>query len=413
MDAAVAERVRRVVGCIVGGAVGDAVGGRAEGSLGGHSANPLQLGELEISDDTQFTLATIEALLAGDDGVRVTVDPERLAATFATWHRARRFRGVGSSTLKALTELEAGVHWSFVGAKGERAAGNGAAMRAAPLAFVLDPDVDADRALLRDCCRITHHNDEAYVGALAMVRAIRLAHAGEARGGAGDLQRVAEPLPDSLVRDRLLELARLPIWSGYTEAVAIAGTSGWVADSVPLALFAASRADTTPESFDAMLETIVAHGGDTDTIASMAGQVLGARGGVGCVPRHRLAAMLASHAVFLAASRRRRRGRNTCTSPEPGPRDEADEPRRRTRLNSTWTRAACAASAGGLPSQLPEGPKMGDEDDLNHWLRRHSSDLYMSDPEVDVEDRPRGARDSTAATTACSARSPPVRSRVF
>jgi len=27
---------------------------------------------------------------------------------------------------------------------------------------------------LRDICRITHHNDEAYVGALAVVRAIRL-----------------------------------------------------------------------------------------------------------------------------------------------------------------------------------------------------------------------------------------------
>lgn len=52
-------------------------------------------------------------------------------------------------------------------------AGNGAAMRIAPLAFHVDPALAQDRQVIRDVCRITHHNDEAYVGALAIVGAVR------------------------------------------------------------------------------------------------------------------------------------------------------------------------------------------------------------------------------------------------
>ena len=37
-------------------------------------------------------------------------------------------------------------------------------MRIAPLAFVLDAGDRSHRVIIRDVCRITHHNDEAYVG---------------------------------------------------------------------------------------------------------------------------------------------------------------------------------------------------------------------------------------------------------
>ena len=80
------------------------------------------------------------------------------------WFGDGKVTGLGSSTLKALRDLQAGAHWALSGARGEYAAGNGAAMRAAPLAFFLDPAVDADRTRLRDIARITHHHDEAYVG---------------------------------------------------------------------------------------------------------------------------------------------------------------------------------------------------------------------------------------------------------
>jgi ADP-ribosyl-[dinitrogen reductase] hydrolase len=122
-----------------------------------------------------LTLATCEAL--AEYG---TADPGHIAASFLRWFRARRLTGLGASTLKALRDLEAGAHWALAGRKGERAAGNGAAIRIAPLAFCVDPLADGSRRLIRDVCRITHHSDEAYVGAFAVVLAVGAAKAGGA-----------------------------------------------------------------------------------------------------------------------------------------------------------------------------------------------------------------------------------------
>jgi len=80
-----------IVGCIVGGAVGDLLGGVAE------------RGGLSLSDDTQLTLATCEALSSSTR----TVSPEAIAATFREWFRAGSLSGLGSSTLKALRDLAA------------------------------------------------------------------------------------------------------------------------------------------------------------------------------------------------------------------------------------------------------------------------------------------------------------------
>jgi ADP-ribosyl-[dinitrogen reductase] hydrolase len=111
----------RIIGSLLAGAIGDALGGVTERS------------GLAISDDTQLTLATCEAIIEAKG-----VDPERIAGSFLRWYRAGAISGIGSSTLEALRDLDAGGHWALCGARGERAAGNGAAMRIAPLAFLLD-----------------------------------------------------------------------------------------------------------------------------------------------------------------------------------------------------------------------------------------------------------------------------------
>lgn len=195
------------------------------------------------------------------------VDPEAIAARFAAWHVEGRITGTGASTLKALRELAAGGHWALVGRKGEYAAGNGAAMRAAPLAFVLDP-MDAEaRRQIRDVSRITHHSDEAYAGALAVVVAVRLAVSG-CWCDPGSLEAVARQLPDSVVRDRILEIGERDL--GIREAAEKLGSSGYVAESVPLALLGESMVEEL--GFEAMVVALVSSGGDTDTVVSIAGQ---------------------------------------------------------------------------------------------------------------------------------------------
>lgn len=183
---------------LLGGAFGDCAGSKYERLDQTGDTAPLQHVDFHnptFSDDTQLTFATCEALIANEG----RVEPEQIAKQFVVWFRERRLTGLGASTLKALRDLDAGSHWALSGTKGERAAGNGAAMRIAPLALVVEPDEPSSRRVIRDTCRITHHNEEAYVGALTVVLAIS---AGQS-GSDSLLSDVALRLPDSVTRDRL------------------------------------------------------------------------------------------------------------------------------------------------------------------------------------------------------------------
>jgi ADP-ribosyl-[dinitrogen reductase] hydrolase len=259
-----------LLGCLLGGAIGDALGHFYEGSQ--PSEVVIEDHPWCLSDDTQLTLATCEGIIEADG----RVDPAVIAGRFAVWHREQRVTGMGSSTLKALAELVQGGHWALVGRRGERAAGNGAAMRSAPLGFFLDIDDIEDpyaRRTLRDVCRITHHNDEAYAGALAVVAAVRAAWTGAWTGDATLLQMAIDRLPDTAVRDRLHELIQVERDLSLRALAERFGCSGWVVESVPLALCAAQRVRAL--GFEAMLRELVGVGGDADTLASMAGQIAG------------------------------------------------------------------------------------------------------------------------------------------
>jgi ADP-ribosyl-[dinitrogen reductase] hydrolase len=266
--------IEKISGCILGGAVGDAVGLPYEGSDA-----PIEAVELKgqkISDDTQLTLATCEAIIE-NDGI---VDPSVIASRFASWHENRRISGIGASTYKALSELVAGGHWALVGRKGEYAAGNGAAMRIAPLAFCLNPKNNDARQVIRDVSRITHHNEEAYVGALAVTIAVRSAWSGRL----DLLPQIIESLPDSKVRDRLAEMAQLEIDTPLRDVARRYGCSGYVVESIPLALYGAQRVSSV--GFENLMRELISVGGDTDTIASIAGQVAGTFLGEKGLPQH-------------------------------------------------------------------------------------------------------------------------------
>jgi hypothetical protein len=144
---------------------------------------------------------------------------------------------MGSSTLKAMRDLAVGTHLAVAGARGEFAAGNGAAIRIAALAFLMNPAASQDRTLIRDVCRITHHSDEAYVGALAVLLAIHSVLSGVWSQDRNFLDASVDSLPDSAVRDRIKEVLLLQLPA--SEIARSFGPTGHVVDTVPLALHCA------------------------------------------------------------------------------------------------------------------------------------------------------------------------------
>jgi ADP-ribosyl-[dinitrogen reductase] hydrolase len=270
----------RFEGCIIGGAIGDAFGSMYENQASGrnnaHVFYPFGKPQStlrvtwQLTDDTQLTLATCEAITE-TKGVHAQAVAER----FLSYYKARKLTGLGASTLKALQELAVGGHWSQVGRKGEFAAGNGAAMRIAPIAFVYSA---LDKRAIENVSRITHHNDEAYAGALAVAVAIKLVISGKCNL----LTMVAQNLPDTKVKDRIVELAKIQTSSTIHEVGKQYGNSGYVVESVPLAIFAASKVDQI--GFKEMLTALASIGGDTDTNCSMAGQIAGTLIGIHAIP---------------------------------------------------------------------------------------------------------------------------------
>ncbi len=265
------HKQERLAGCLLAGAIGDAWGSSYENLPKPRESNtfylqppPISRPAWQLTDDTQLTLITLEALCQWPH-----LTPVQLAASLANAYSRGLFTGLGASTLKALRELQAGGDWSQVGRAGEYGAGNGAAMRMAPFAFWEKYSL----AELSDFCRITHHHPDAYAGALAVVLAIRASLAGRWTGTEPLLALLLPQLPDTRVRDRLLEIRALPGQPTIAD-VARLGTSGYVVDSVPFALFCASQVPRL--GLRAMLAAAIAAGGDTDTNASLAGQVAGA-----------------------------------------------------------------------------------------------------------------------------------------
>lgn len=265
--------------CILGGAIGDAWGSSFENQKTPDHTTTFFLGQQKeqerhwaFTDDTQLTMATCEALnLPGD------FNPAALAANFSQYYRERKLTGIGASTLKAIIELQEGAHWSQVARSGEFAAGNGAAMRIAPFAFFKN----ITRQNIRDACRITHKNEEAYVGALAIILSLQ-SIVGDNWNGENNLLDIIIPeLPDTNVRDRLIEINSFKKETDIS-TIAKLGNNGYVVNSVPLAIFAATQVHKL--GLTGMFQAIIDAGGDTDTNASLAGQIAGTLIGINNFP---------------------------------------------------------------------------------------------------------------------------------
>ncbi|MBC8137698.1 MAG: ADP-ribosylglycohydrolase family protein [Fibrella sp.] len=287
-----ASLARSVAGCVWGTAVGDALGLPCEGLsprripvlLGGvPDTHRFFFGRGMISDDTEHTFLVWDALtVSAGEGDAFS---RRLAEGLRRWILALP-AGVGLATLRAGIRLVAGVPASR---SGVFSAGNGPAMRAAIIGVSCAWEDNRDR--LRDLVfrssRLTHTDPKAEHGALAVALGAACFARGETipatvlatiagtlpESGAEELREWLRRIIDSLLQNQTTE--------GFAAEYFPGGVSGYVNHSVPVALHAAL---SHPSDFRRAVQSTIACGGDTDTIAAITGGIVGALVGIEGIP---------------------------------------------------------------------------------------------------------------------------------
>lgn len=273
------------LGALLGTFVGDALGMPYEGRPA--SAVP-ELVEMRdgrapagsYTDDTQMTIALAESLLRCDG-----IDQQDLARTMREHYEPER--GYGSGTRAFMSLWDQGVPVPDAATRtfdGQGAATNGAAMRVAPIAVRFFPDETRVAGEARRSALVTHAHPEGIDG--AVVQAVAVAAAMARRDALAAALGAAET---ASMRMRLEQLATVAehgldprVLGGPEHAVASSATS-----SVPVAVVLGSRARSLEEA----VTLAVRCGGDTDTVAAMAGAIAGARFGAGSIPPRWYAAL--------------------------------------------------------------------------------------------------------------------------
>ena len=295
----------RVAGSLLGLALGDAIGFVVEAAPA-EIAFAYARDELSVpssvartrrdfpfgqySDDTQLACAL---LLGVRDAGRW--EPAAFAARVVELFASGRAVGAGPGSRGAAERLRAGVPWERAGTPAPYA-GNGGAMRVAPLGVLLAHDLPLLVEAAAAQCRVTHADPRCAGGAVAIAGAAALA------GQPGALDRVAllrqliavvatvdeemagvvsavEAWLELSPTEALGQLRHACLDPG--EGAAWRGISTHVAPSVAWSLYAALR---TPDDYWTAIRTAIEPGGDTDSMAAMAGGIVGARVGRAGLP---------------------------------------------------------------------------------------------------------------------------------
>lgn len=224
---------------MIGAIAGDIVGSRFEGRAAPPAGFELFHDDCRFTDDTVCTLAVAAAIMDDSD----------FAITLKDFVRRHPQRGYGGMFLE----------WAFSACgEGYGSWGNGAPMRVASVGWLVSDGDDAAR-LAAAQAEVSHNHPDAIAAAQAVARAILACRSG-----------VPVEAVRTAIRDRF----------GYDldpeSALSRGGFDVSAAGTVPAALTAAFEA----RSWEEAVRTAVRLGGDTDTLACIAGAVAEARHGV-------------------------------------------------------------------------------------------------------------------------------------
>ncbi|BBY30681.1 ADP-ribosylglycohydrolase family protein [Mycolicibacterium sediminis] len=243
-----------------------------------------------ITDDTEQAVLLAELLIEGAG----TVDTSTFATRLLAWERKMKAKGsldlLGPSTKFALEQLNDGVP---AGEAGSRGATNGAAMRVTPIGIANDvSDVRTFVDAVVAASEVTHNTSlgiasaaavgaavSAGVGGASMPAAIDVAISA-AVDGEGRGHWVAGGTIAGRLRWAIPYLADVPADDRDRALAEVIGTSVAAQESVVAALALAAVSD---DPWRGICQA-ASLGGDTDTVAAIAGAVLGATTGSAAWP---------------------------------------------------------------------------------------------------------------------------------
>ena len=282
----------RGVGAVLASAAGDALGAGYEfgppldddvtvGMVGGGN---FGWAPGEWTDDTQMAVCILDALARGD------TDASTVGEAFRTWWSSGP-ADVGVQTAAVLRSKgsladAAAAHHA---ANPTRSAGNGSLMRTGPVALAAPGRPDDIAALAVDYSALTHADpdclDACALWSVAIDHSIHHAPDAEEDWSFADAVRAGlDQLPVAR-RDRWAER----ILEAEAASPREFTRNGWVVHAFQAALAAAQctpvpAEHAAPDHLRRSLEAAVRVGGDTDTVAAIAGSLLGARWGATAVP---------------------------------------------------------------------------------------------------------------------------------
>jgi ADP-ribosylglycohydrolase len=308
MDEPATPALDRAAGALYGLAVGDAMGmptqtlsrrrvaelfGELDGLRPGPAENEVSAGlpAGHVTDDTDQAVIVAELLVEG----RGSVDRDALTSRLLAWQDAMVSAGsadlLGPSTLRALRLVAGGAPVGTTGRWGDT---NGAAMRVTPVGIAVPPEpLDRLCAAVADLDRLTHDTTVANGGAAAVAAVVSAGVCGAGWDDAATLGVRAATrgalhghhVAGADVARRIgwaLDLTRGMRDDALLDAVdGLVGTSLATQESVPAAFAVAAAAPDDPWRAVRLGARL---GGDSDTIAAMAGAMVGACTGLSALP---------------------------------------------------------------------------------------------------------------------------------
>lgn len=235
---------------VIGAIIGDVVGSRFERDNLKSKYFELFTDKNKVTDDTVMTLAVTDAIMEIDaQGLTIGQDDAAIQniiiASMQKLGKAYPLAGYGLNFSKWLRAGDPKPYGSY---------GNGAAMRISPVADLNLSDQDRD-SLVYLITAVSHDSEEGLLGASAMTEAIL----------AGKNQQDKTGIVSKMRKSYPLDLTLDEIRPTYQFDVSCSG-------SIPVAFQAFLESD----DFEDAIRNAISVGGDSDTIASMAGAIASA-----------------------------------------------------------------------------------------------------------------------------------------